>query len=397
MTVGAQTTSPVDIARGLGTRLAVGAAARDRDRVFPHEQLAELKASGLCGLWVPEESGGFGGDARDLVRVLVELAAGDPSVAQMYLIHTYGVALINSVHCSAELRESYYGRLVDDDVFITNAFSETSGKTVFDYKVKFDPTDSGDWRISGRKSYCTGSLGGDVFYVLGVCSSDREPVFRVALVDRDAAGLTVHDDWTGMGQRTTASGTVEFDDVLLPAALCFDIDHLNTPDSLFGSLGQCMFSAIFTGIARAALSDACEHVRSRSRPWPHADVERACDDPYVLHAAGRMQTLVSAAEAMVERAVDVRHEAIADLSEKTRDRASVAAAEAKIVCGETALEVSELLFQICGTGAVLEEFGLDRHWRNARTLTLHDPAAYKLRLIGDHALNGVAPPISVYT
>ncbi|MCY4086459.1 MAG: acyl-CoA dehydrogenase family protein [Actinomycetia bacterium] len=388
---------PVDIAQALGPRLAAGAAERDRDRVFPYEQITELKESGLCGLWVPPEAGGLGGDARDLVRVLVALAEGDPSVAQMYLIHMYGVALIKGVRCPEELRERYYRRLVDEGLFITNAFSETSGKTVFDYGVTFEPTDSGTWRISGRKSYCTGSLGGDVFYVLGVCPGDPEPVFRVALVERGTAGLTVHDDWTGMGQRTTASGTVAFDDVRVPAELCFDIEHFNTPESLFGSLGQCMFSAIFTGIARAALSDACAYVRTRSRPWPHAGVERASDDPYVLHAIGRMQTLVSAAETMVERAVDVRLEAISDLSPQTRDWASVAASEAKIVCGQTALDVSELLFQVCGAGAVLAEFGLDRHWRNARTLTLHDPATYKLRLIGDHALNGTPPPISVYT
>ena len=53
--------------------------------------------------------------------------------------------------------------------------------------------------------------------------------------------------------------------------------------------------------------------------------------------------------------------------------------------------------QISAASASLEKYGLDRHWRNARTLTLHDPMDYKLRFAGDYVLNGTAPPISPYT
>ena len=93
----------------------------------------------------------------------------------------------------------------------------------------------------------------------------------------------------------------------------------------------------------------------------------------------------------------MRMEVLDNLSPEARDRASVAAAQAKLVTGQAALDVSEQLFQVCGTGAVLERYGYDRHWRNARTLTLHDPMAHKARLVGDYVLNGRSPPISVYT
>ncbi len=287
--------------------------------------------------------------------------------------------------------------MVEDGLFISNAFSEVGSKTVFDYSVSLEPGDDGSWRLNGSKFYCTGSLAGDIFYVLGLRDAEPEPQFLVALVECDAAGMTIHDDWSGMGQKTTASGSMDFDNVEVPADCVFKIDHFNTPEALFGNLGQCMFSSIFLGIARAALADACDYVRTRSRPWPHAEVESASEDPYVVHAIGEMQTQVSAADSMLERAVDVRQAALDDLSAESRDRASVAAAQAKIVTGEAALEVSERLFQVCGSGSVLEQFGYDRHWRNARTLTLHDPMAYKIRLVGDYVLNGASPPISVYT
>ena len=302
---------PVDIAQALGPRLAAGAAERDRDRVFPYEQIAELKESGLCGLWVSPEVGGLGGDARDLVRVLVALAEGDPSVAQMYLIHMYGVALIKGVRCPEELRERYYRRLVDEGLFITNAFSETSGKTVFDYSVTFEPTDSGTWRISGRKSYCTGSLGrGRVLRAR--CLSGRSGAGLSGGARRGRHGwshgaTTIGPVWGSARRRrerlrSTTSG-------YRPSCASTSSTSTRRRASSEASVNACSAQSS-PASPRAALSDACAYVRTRSRPWPHAGVERAWDDPYVLHAIGRMQTLVSAAETMVERAVDVRLEAI---------------------------------------------------------------------------------------
>jgi alkylation response protein AidB-like acyl-CoA dehydrogenase len=387
----------VAIAKELQPRIREGAVARDRERRFPIEETQWVKKSGLCGLFVPEESGGLGGDARDLVHVLSALSEGDSSIAQMFLIHMYGIALIKGVHASDEVRERYYERIVKDGMFISNAFSEVGSKTVFDYSVSLEPKDDTTWVLNGSKFYCTGSHAGDVFYVLGLRQAEPEPEFLMAIIERGDAGLVINDDWSGMGQKTTASGSMEFQNVEVPADAVFTIDHFNTPEAVFGSLGQCMFSAIFLGIARGALADACDYVRTRSRPWPHAEVERAADDPYVVHTIGQMQTHVSAAEAMLERAIDIRLESVANLSAEARNRASVAAAQAKIVTGQAALDVSELLFKVCGTGSVREDFGYDRHWRNARTLTLHDPVAYKVKLVGDYVLNGISPPISVYT
>ena len=61
------------------------------------------------------------------------------------------------------------------------------------------------------------------------------------------------------------------------------------------------------------------------------------------------------------------------MSSQARDAASIAAGHAKVVTGEAALDIGQGIFRICGASATLEKYGLDRHWRNARTLTLHDP------------------------
>jgi hypothetical protein len=51
---------------------------------------------------------------------------------------------------------------------------------------------------------------------------------------------------------------------------------------------------------------------------------------------------------------------------------------------------------VCGAGSVLEKYGFDRHWRNARTLSLHNPLDFKLLHAGDYLLNDTLPPVDSY-
>ena len=57
-----------------------------------------------------------------------------------------------------------------------------------------------------------------------------------------------------------------------------------------------------------------------------------------------------------------------------------------------ALEASEKLFELAGSSATRAAHNLDRHWRNARTHTLHDPVRWKYYALGNYYLNGVPPP-----
>lgn len=77
--------------------------------------------------------------------------------------------------------------------------------------------------------------------------------------------------------------------------------------------------------------------------------------------------------------------------------AQLAVAEAKVLTTEVALGASNTLFELAGTRATLAEHNLDRHWRNARTHTLHDPVRWKYAIVGNHALNGVNPPFHAWS
>ena len=77
--------------------------------------------------------------------------------------------------------------------------------------------------------------------------------------------------------------------------------------------------------------------------------------------------------------------------------AQIVTAEAKVLSTEIAIEATNKLFELAGTRSTLAEYNLDRHWRNARTHTLHDPVRWKYAILGDYFLNGKNPPLHAWS
>ena len=159
-----------------------------------------------------------------------------------------------------------------------------------------------------------------------------------------------------------------------------------------GAASQLIQAAIDAGIAEAAIEDAITFVREKSRPWIEAKVERNSDDPYVIADIGRLKLDLHAAEALLRRAAKVLDEVNAGpIDDAAAARASIAVAEAKVLTTEISLQASEKLFELAGSRASLAEYNLDRHWRNARVHTLHDPVRWKYHAVGAYYLNGTLP------
>ena len=159
-------------------------------------------------------------------------------------------------------------------------------------------------------------------------SRDGTGPLHVAWVERHAPGVTVVDDWDGMGQRTTASGTVGCATSTSPTT-----GHAVPPDLR----GPADLRRVRPGAARRhrrrhrprRARDAAEFVRTSSRPYPDAEVERAADDPLVVQAFGEMEVAVRAAEALLARPPGRSTDADADLTAETAAAASLAVAAAR--------------------------------------------------------------------
>ncbi|RWD49468.1 MAG: SfnB family sulfur acquisition oxidoreductase, partial [Mesorhizobium sp.] len=140
-----------------------------------------------------------------------------------------------------------------------------------------------------------------------------------------------------------------------------------------GAIFQIIQVAVDTGIAQAAIDETVQFVRTKSRAWIDSGVDNAWDDPYTIQAIGDLTLRLHAAQALLEKAGHAIDTAVAEPTAETVAHAQVVTAEAKILSTEIAIAATNKLFELAGTRSTLAEHNLDRHWRNARTHTLHDP------------------------
>jgi SfnB family sulfur acquisition oxidoreductase len=381
----------LDIAHALAAQFAAGAAQRDRHRILPIVEIDAFSQSGLWSINVPRAFGGPELSYVTMAKVIAIIAAADPSVAQIAQNHLGVVASIRT--CSDPAQQRHLFSQVLRGIRFGNAFSEFGSKRAADFETRF--TDHGDHVIvTGRKFYSTGAL---LAHLVPIVALDEQGRAWYAIADRDAPGLTVIDDWSSFGQRITGSGTVILDHVrvakdnVVPG---FKGYETATAD---GPIFQIIQAAVDTGIAAGALAETIAFVREKSRAWVDSGQDHAWEDPYTIQRIGDLSLRVHAAEAMLDRAGAAIDRAVATPSAQAGVAAQLAVAEAKILSTEIAIEATNRLFELAGTRSTLQEHNLDRHWRNARTHTLHDPVRWKYAIVGNYALNGINPPLHAWS
>lgn len=193
-------------------------------------------------------------------------------------------------------------------------------------------------------------------------------------VPRSAAGVEVLDDWDGFGQALTASGTAQFENVAI------DPQWINPNTVRFpyaAAYCQMVHLASLAGIGRAVAEDLAERVRQRDRTYSHGNAARVADDPQILQVVGRVRGAAYGAGAIVLQA--------AAALQRAHD-AHVEVDQAVSVVTSLVLDASTVLFD------ALRTHGLDRYWRNARTISSHNPRIYRERQAGAFAVNGAPPP-----
>ncbi|MFD7699211.1 SfnB family sulfur acquisition oxidoreductase [Streptomyces caelestis] len=378
------------VAAGLAAEFREGAAERDAHRRLPHAEVERLSASGLLAVSVPAEFGGADVGADTLAEIFRLLATADASLAQIPQSHFVYVNVLRR-QGTHEQQKFLFGEVLAGRRF-GNAQSEAGTRHVQDIRTRLAPRPDGSYVLDGVKHYSTGALFADWIPVLARAEDDT---LHVAYVPRDAPGLTVVDDWDGMGQRTTASGTVRLESVPVPADRIVPHHLTFRGPQLHGAVAQLLHAAIDVGIASGALAEAVEFVRTKSRPWFESVDEghaTAAEDPLLIQRFGELAIRERAAEALLREAARAVDAARADLTDDSAAAASVAVAAAKVTAAEAAVEVAGALFEVAGTRSALHSLGLHRHWRDARTHSLHDPARWKVQHIGRYVLNGTRPP-----
>lgn len=364
---------------------------------YPHESMQALKPTGLFKAAVPAELGGYGFSHRFSLEAQLRIARVDGSIAQLVKVHD---ELLREIFCYCpDFQRQRLARLVlEEDAVVGLAVAEAGRTAESPLRTTATPDGAGGFICNGTKIYTTGAAGADHIATWGMnplLASDTNPVagMQLLLIPKGTAGVTIHLDWDALGQRATDSGTVTFDQVRCPAEWVASVP--GKAPLLQASLRyQAGFSAILTGIGLGALEAALEFVQTKSRPWPAAGVEQASDDRLVQRLAGELAAdLVAAYNSVM--ATGPLLDAF-DFDPVDRGALAMPISAAKSVAHRAALRACAEIHGLMGTRSVSRKFDFDRFWRNARTLSLHDPVEYKHLEIGRHLLTGQDPVPGVY-
>ncbi|EPE94093.1 acyl-CoA dehydrogenase family protein [Rhizobium grahamii] len=368
---------------------ASDAVERDQQGGRPTEQIRLLKECRLVNLLIPKEFGGEGQPYSTALRIVREFAKVDGSLAHLFGYHfspiQIALARVNDERSAAILRQSAEGLWFWGNT--TNSFS----KSLFGRKVE------GGVLLNGYRPFASGSHVAD--YLMVAWEDEETNARSFAYIPANRPGITIADDWDGIGQRQTGSGRVFYKDVTIKDDEILSERPKDPLALLAPQQQQSVLLNVFIGSAQGALIAARDYTTTKSRPWIYSGVERHTDDPWIKRQYGELWTKVQAATALADRAataIDAAYAKGTALTEEERGATAIAVASANVLAGKVALEVTSEIFEVMGARSAVRPYGFDRFWRNVRIHTLHNPAEYKTRNLGAWFLTGDYPEPGVF-
>ncbi len=384
--------TPLQIARRLAADFAENAAERDVAGGTPKAERDALRRSGLLSLIIPREYGGLGASWSETLQTVRELARVDSSIAHVYGFQHLMLATVR-LFSRPEQWQPWFELTARNRWFWGNALNPLDNRTV---ARRFD-----GWReFSGKKSFCSGARDSEM--LIASALDGEGGALLIAAIPTARSGISLGQDWDNMGQRQTDSGSAIFERVRVEESeLLLDPGPLSTPFACLRPLiAQLIFTEVFLGIAEGAFEEARQYTLREARPWFRSEVTEANADPYVLARYGEFWVGLESTRALVERAaqrLDAAWSKGPALDASERGQLALAIAAAKVAATRNGLDLCNRMFEVTGARSTHAALRLDRYWRNLRTQTLHDPLDYKIRELGDWALNQSPPQPTFYS
>jgi alkylation response protein AidB-like acyl-CoA dehydrogenase len=349
--------------------------AQHRDDVIPKEAAHDLlKAMGQYGVgcgWVSEQDGGLGLDFLTSGLLYEELSRVSPDLAGVAFV-TEGAALKLARTGSPELKARYLPRLLSGELIGCSAISEPGiGSSVREMRTRA-VRDGKNYRITGEKMWTSNATIADIVIVVALTD---ESEFTMFLVDREAHGFRTAEI-SKLGLNGWSLGQIVFDDIMVPE------------ENMMGGLGgglretmkgfersRCFVSTLALGIAQAALDAAIKYSGER-----HAFGKPIAGHQLVQGLLAAMATDVHAAKLLVYRGLWMMAQGA---------RCEIEAAIAKSFATEAALRVASNAIQVHGAFGISREFAVERHFRDARMLTIPDGTTQINQLVIGRKLTGI--------
>ena len=332
----------------------------DETAAFPRDSLNALSEAGLLGLVSSEEVGGTGGGIREASFAVERISHGCASTAMIVCMH-YAATAVLEAHGRQDVRES----IARGEHLTTLAFSEAGSRSHFWAPLGTATTTDGRVLLNARKSWIT-SAGQADSYVWSSRPLDADGASTLWLVPASAAGLTVTAPFDGLGMRGNWSAPVVGQEVTVDRGAMLGPDGGGF-DVMIGIVlpwFQLMNAAISVGTMEAALAKAIDHVSGTQ--LEHLG-QALADLPTIRAYLARARIVADSARALLLDAIDA--------VESGREDATLRVLEVKATAAEAALQVTDIAMRVCGGAAFRKEVGIERHFRDARAMSVMAPTS----------------------
>ena len=335
----------------------------ERTGSVPAELGAQIKERcielGFYACNFPESVGGAGLSHLDFTLVERELGRGS-----MALTHFFGRPQNILMACNTEQRERYLLPAVRGDRMDALAMTEPdAGSDVRGMKCQA-VRKGGDWVVNGSKHFISGAEHADFFIVFvatGVDETPKGPKKRITtfLVDRGTPGFAVRPGYTSVSHRGYKNCILTFDDCRLS-----DAQVLGEVDGGFAVMNEWLYATRLTvaafsvGRARRCFDYALNYAAEREQFGQKIGKFQG-----VSFQIADMITEIDAADWLTLAAAWRLDEGLA---------ANREIASAKLYASEALARVTDTTLQIFGGMGLMDDFPIERFWRDARVERIWD-------------------------
>jgi alkylation response protein AidB-like acyl-CoA dehydrogenase len=364
-----------DMARDFAkNELAPHSERWDKEGWVDDEVIAQMGSLGLMGMFVPEEWEGANVDYISYALAVEEISAGDAAVGTIMSVH-------NSVGCgplmqygTEQQKQAWLKELASGRSIASFCLTEPqAGSEANNLKTRAVLKD-GKWILNGSKQFTSNGKRAKLAIVFAVTDPDAgKKGISAFLVPTNTPGYIVNRVEKKMGIRASDTCAITLDDCAIPEenllgqrgkGLAIALSNLEG--------GRIGIAAQALGISRAAFEAALRYSKERVQ----------FNVPLIEHQSianflADMQTQINAARLLILQAASMRQRNEPCLSE---------ASQAKLFASEMSEYVCSKAIQILGGYGYLEDYQVERYYRDARITQIYEGTSEVQRLVIARAL-----------
>jgi alkylation response protein AidB-like acyl-CoA dehydrogenase len=352
--------------------LAPRAAQDEADERFPRDVFRILGRSGLLSLTYAEELGGGGQPYEVYLQVLEEIAARWASVAVGVSVHglsCFGLAEFGT----DEQRAAWLPDMLGGEMLGAYCLSEAHAGSDPAAMTSRARRDGDDWLLNGAKAWTTHGGHADFYKAMLRTSDAGSRGISCFLVPGDAAGLSADAPERKMGLTGSATATMRFEDVRVPADRLLGEEGQGLQIALAGlDAGRLGIAAVATGLAQGALDDAVAYAKQR-QTFGKAII----DHQGLAFVLADMAAAVESARAVTLAAARRK-----DAGLPYGRQASIA----KMVATDNAMKVTTDAVQVLGGYGYTRDFPVERYMREAKVMQIFEGTNQIQRLVISRSL-----------